>query len=84
MARELQLGGKQGTDRRPTKGGRSHQHPIPLGTHGLKGGKGMHQYKCDSCGASLDPGERCDCSTEKQNAPDQAKKKEEETCKKTA
>jgi uncharacterized Zn finger protein len=34
----------------------------------------MHQYKCDKCGASLDPGERCDCSTEKQNVPDQAGK----------
>jgi len=21
----------------------------------------MHQYKCQNCGASLDPGERCDC-----------------------
>ncbi|WP_339060048.1 hypothetical protein [Tepidibacillus marianensis] len=21
----------------------------------------MHQYKCEYCNASLDPGERCDC-----------------------
>lgn len=44
----------------------------------------MHQYKCDICGASLDPGEKCDCSKEKQNTPNQAETKEEETCKKTA
>ena len=44
----------------------------------------MHKYKCDNCGATLDPGERCDCDTEKQNMPDKAEKKEEETCKKTA
>ena len=45
----------------------------------------MNYYKtCERCGASLDPGERCDCNTEKQNTPNQAKPKEEERCKKTA
>ncbi len=45
----------------------------------------MSYYKtCPNCGARLDPGERCDCNKEKQDAPEQAKVKEEEGCKKTA
>lgn len=45
----------------------------------------MHNYKCDICGASLDPSEKCDCSIENQHTPNEAKEeKEEETCKKTA
>jgi hypothetical protein len=39
---------------------------------------------CPVCGASLDPGERCDCDTEKRNTPDQAEREEKEECRKTA
>ena len=45
----------------------------------------MSYYKiCEVCGASLDPGEKCDCSKEKQIAQDQAETKGEERCKETA
>ena len=30
----------------------------------------MHQYKCERCGATLDPGERCDCQ-DAGNEPDE-------------
>ena len=45
----------------------------------------MSYYRiCEVCGASLDPGERCDCSKEQQKKPQQAEVKGEEECKKTA
>lgn len=33
----------------------------------------MHNYKCDYCGCSLDPGEKCDC----QEASERLRKKYE-------
>jgi len=46
---------------------------------------GMSYYWiCEACGASLDPGEKCDCSRENQKTPEPAKTKGEEECKKTA
>ena len=43
-----------------------------------------YYWICEACGASLDPGEKCDCSKENQHTPNHTEKKEEETCKKTA
>ncbi|MDD3230534.1 MAG: hypothetical protein PHE09_15145 [Oscillospiraceae bacterium] len=39
---------------------------------------------CPICGASLDPGEHCDCDQEKREKPDLLKREDEEECKKTA
>lgn len=32
----------------------------------------MQRYICRECGAHLDPGERCDCETEEEDADDKA------------
>lgn len=45
----------------------------------------MSYYRiCEVCGASLDPGEKCDCSKEQEKTPRHAEVKGEEECKKTA
>lgn len=54
-------------------------------TNNVEKEAGMSYYWiCEACGASLDPGEKCDCSRENQKTPEPAKTKGEGKCKKTA